>query len=54
MPLNLTTAIFLLFTYAVGVIFVIAVVLRIYQYAVTPQPIKIMLTPAPLTRGGLF
>lgn len=54
MPLNLTTAIFLLFTYSVGVIFVIGVVLRIYQYAVTPQPVKIMLTPAPLTRTGAF
>ena len=53
-PLNLTTAIYLLFTYTVGLIFVIAVVLRIYQYAVTPQPIKIMLTPAPLTKSGAF
>ena len=53
-PLNLTTAIYLLFTYTVGLIFVIAVVLRIYQYAVTPQPIKIMLTPAQLTKSGAF
>ncbi|MHB1546101.1 MAG: respiratory nitrate reductase subunit gamma, partial [bacterium] len=53
-PLNLTTAIYLLFTYTVGLIFVIGVVLRIYQYSVTPQPIKIMLTPAPLTKSGAF
>jgi nitrate reductase gamma subunit len=53
-PLNLTTAIYLLITYSVGLIFAIAVVLRIYQYATTPQPIKIMLTPAPLTNGGAF
>jgi nitrate reductase gamma subunit len=53
-PLNLTTAIYLLFTYSVGLIFVIGVVLRIYQYSVTPQPIKIMLTPAPLTKSGAF
>ena len=53
-PLNLTTAIFLFFTYTVGLIFVIAVVLRIYQYATTPQPIKLPLTPAPLTAGGAF
>jgi hypothetical protein len=53
-PLNLTTAIFLLFTYTVGLIFVIGVVLRIYQYATTPQPVKIPLTPAPLTSGGAF
>ena len=53
-PLNLTTAIYLLFTYTVGLIFAIGVVLRIYQYSVTPQPIKIMLTPAPLTKGGAF
>ncbi len=53
-PLNLTTAIYLLFTYTVGAIFVIGVVLRIYQYATTPQPIKIMLTPAPLTKSGAF
>ncbi|MCL4321379.1 MAG: respiratory nitrate reductase subunit gamma [Deltaproteobacteria bacterium] len=53
-PLNLTTAIFLLFTYGVGLIFVIGVVLRIYQYATTPQPVKIPLTPAPLTSGGAF
>lgn len=51
-PLNLTTAIFLLFTYSVGLVFVIGVILRIYQYATTPQPIKIMLTPAPLTKSG--
>ena len=53
-PLNLTTAIYLLITYSVGLIFVIGVVLRIYQYATTPQPIKIMLTPAPLTKSGAF
>ena len=53
-PLNLTTAIYLLITYTVGLIFVIGVVLRIYQYATTPQPIKIMLTPAPLTKSGAF
>lgn len=53
-PLNLTTAIFLLLTYTAGLIFVIGVVLRIYQYATTPQPIKIPLTPAPLTSGGAF
>jgi len=53
-PLNLTTVIYLLFTYSVGLIFVIGVVLRIYQYSVTPQPIKIMLTPAPLTKSGAF
>ncbi|MCL6120031.1 MAG: respiratory nitrate reductase subunit gamma [Deltaproteobacteria bacterium] len=53
-PLNLTTAIYLFITYSVGLIFVVGVVLRIYQYATTPQPIKIMLTPAPLTKSGAF
>ncbi len=51
-PLNLTTAFYLLFTYTVGLIFAVGVILRIYQYATTPQPVNIPLTPAPLTRGG--
>ncbi len=50
--LNLTTVIFLFITYAVGLIFLVGVILRIYQYATTPQPVKIPLTPAPLTSGG--
>ncbi len=50
--LNLTTAIYLFFTYAAGLIFLIGVILRIYHYATTPQPVKIPLTPAPLTKGG--
>jgi Nitrate reductase gamma subunit len=49
-PLNVTTYIYLVITYSVGLVFAIGVILRIYQYATTPQPIKIMLTPAPLTK----
>lgn len=51
-PLTITTDVYLLITYAAALIFIIGVVLRIYQYATTPQPIKIPLTPAPITSGG--
>lgn len=51
-PLNITTDIYLIVTYAAGLIFIIGVALRIYLYSVTPEPVKIPLTPAPITTGG--
>ena len=51
---NFTTGVYLILTYSVGIIFVIGVLLRIYKYATTPQPVNIPLTPAPITSGGAF
>lgn len=39
--------------YVAAAIFVVGLALKIWQYVVTPAPLKIPLTPAPLTRTGV-
>jgi nitrate reductase gamma subunit len=48
----LTIAYVLLF-YGAGLVFVIGLLYRIYEYAITSAPLKIPTTPAPLSRGGV-
>lgn len=48
----LTIAYILLF-YGAGLVFVIGLLYRVYEYAVVPAPLKIPTTPAPLSRGGV-
>ncbi len=48
----LTIAVSLLLTLSLAV-FVVAMAGRLWRYAVTPSPLRIATTPAPLTRGGV-
>lgn len=50
--LNFVSGVYVLLTYFVGAIFIIGVLIRIIVYANTPMPVKIPLTPAPLTKVG--
>ncbi|MCL4542580.1 MAG: respiratory nitrate reductase subunit gamma [Deltaproteobacteria bacterium] len=52
LDLNFVSGIYVFLTYLAGAIFIIGVVLRIIIYAKTPMPVKIPLTPAPLTPMG--
>ncbi len=50
--LNFISGVYVFLTYLAGVIFILGVALRIVVYARTPMPVKIPLTPAPLTPMG--
>nr|VFJ91843.1 MAG: Nitrate reductase gamma subunit [Candidatus Kentron sp. H]VFJ92874.1 MAG: Nitrate reductase gamma subunit [Candidatus Kentron sp. H]VFJ99693.1 MAG: Nitrate reductase gamma subunit [Candidatus Kentron sp. H] len=39
--------------YAAGLVFVSGLLHKVYRYIVTPAPLKIPTTPAPLTKGGV-
>jgi nitrate reductase gamma subunit len=50
--LNFLSGVYVFISYAVALIFILGVAIRLYVYATTPQPVKIPLTPAPTTSGG--
>ncbi len=47
------TAVYAILFYVATLIFVGGLGLRVYQYATTPAPLKIPITPAPTTRTGM-
>lgn len=47
------STIYALLFYAATILFVVGLALRIRRYAVTPVPLKIPTTPAPITQGGV-
>ncbi|MCH8862848.1 MAG: nitrate reductase, partial [Proteobacteria bacterium] len=47
------TVIFAILLYAAAGVLVVGVAYKIAQYARTPAPLKIPVTPAPTTRGGV-
>ena len=46
------TAIYAVIFYAVTALFAGGLLLRVYQYVKTPVPLKVVTTPAPMTRAG--
>jgi nitrate reductase gamma subunit len=46
--------IFTLLFYAVSIVFIIGMVRKIYSYFKTPAPLKIVVSPAPLTKTGVW
>lgn len=46
--------IFTLLFYTATILFIVGMVRKIYQYAKTPAPLKIVVSPAPLTKKGVI
>ncbi len=40
--------------YLVAIVFIVGMARKIYQYANTPAPLKIVVSPAPLTKTGVY
>jgi len=51
--MSLLTIAYISLFYVVGLVFVIGLFYRIFQYVTVPAPLKIPTTPAPLSRGGV-
>ena len=51
--MSLLTFIFILLFYAASAIIVVGLVYKIRLYAITPTPLRIPITPAPITRSGV-
>jgi nitrate reductase gamma subunit len=52
--MNAQSLFFVLFAYTAIVIFLIGFMARIWKYATTPSPLKIVLTPAPVSSIGVI
>ena len=52
--MSLLTLAFTLLFYAAAAIIVIGLAVKLRQYATTPAPLRIPITPAPTTRAGVF
>ncbi|MBI4734306.1 MAG: respiratory nitrate reductase subunit gamma [Rubrobacteridae bacterium] len=51
--MNAQSVFFIIFAYAAIAVFIVGFLARIWKYAVTPSPLKIALTPAPVTSTGV-
>jgi nitrate reductase gamma subunit len=52
--MNAQSIFFIVFAYASIAVFIAGFLARIWKYAITPSPLKIALTPAPVTTAGVF